>query len=224
MKDLVCLHAAGSSPATWDEVLPGLTELGYRVHRPILLGHRGAARQSSYSLNDLRDQVLRDIERLGEVTLVGASLGAFVATTVATYEPGRVARLVLEELPVPPRDAQDGPPSRQSGSGLVLRLMGLLNRGRFDPVMLRQVVAELRAPRPQWWDALSSITARTLLLAGGGASHLDQSRFDLVAKVMPAATLTTIDVGHRIHAKAPDRWLAAVTDFLRSPRCDPGHS
>jgi len=216
MKDLVCLHAAGSSPATWDPLKPRLTELGYGVHAPTLLGHQGAEWRRSYPLDAFADHLLKDFDQrgLGQVTLVGASLGAFVASLIAQREPNRIERLVLEELPVPPRDAQDDPPSKQTGSGPVLRVMGLLNRGRFDPKMLREVVAELREPRPQWWDALTSITARTLPIAGGNGSHLDQSRFELVAKRCPASTLTTVEAGHRIHSKEPDRWLTAVAAFL----------
>jgi pimeloyl-ACP methyl ester carboxylesterase len=61
---------------------------------------------------------------------------------------------------------------------------------------------------------LPTITAPTLLLAGGTTSHLDQSRFELVAKELPASTLTTIEAGHRIHSKAPDLWMATVSTFI----------
>ncbi|MDX6281330.1 MAG: hypothetical protein QOH03_2401 [Kribbellaceae bacterium] len=212
MKDLVCLHAAGSSPATWDHLRPALTDLGYRVHTPTLLGHGSAERRTAYPLDAFADHVLKEAD--GRVTLIGASLGAFVATLIAQREPDRIERLVLEELPVPRRTAHDDPPSNQRGSGLVLRAMALLNRGRFDPAMLRQTVAELREPCPQWWTALPTITAPTLLLAGGTTSHLDQDRFELVAKELPASTVSTIEAGHRIHAKAPDQWLAAVSTFI----------
>ncbi|WP_328320993.1 alpha/beta hydrolase [Kribbella sp. NBC_00382] len=212
MKHLVCLHAAGSSPATWDHLKPALVGLGYRVHTPTLLGHGSAERRTAYPLDAFADHVLKEID--GRFTLIGASLGAFVATLIAQREPDRIDRLVLEELPVPRRTSDDDPPSNKRGTGLVLRAMGLLNRGRFDPAMLRQIVAELHKPRPQWWAALPTITAPTLLLAGGTTSHLDQSRFALVAKELPASTVTTIEAGHRIHSKAPDRWLAAVSPFI----------
>ncbi|WP_112240531.1 alpha/beta fold hydrolase [Kribbella monticola] len=217
LKDLVCLHAAGSAPATWDGVRAGLEEAGYRVHCPTLAGHRGAARRRAYRLEDFRDDVVRELDELGleRVTLVGHSLGAFVASLIAVQVPERVERLVLEELPVPPRGAQDGPPSVKAGTGAALRVMGLLGRKKFDPLMLREVVAELRKPQPAWWDGLMAVPAPTLLLAGGPKSHLDQSRFELVAQQMPTATIATVDAGHRIHRHAPQRWLAAVTSHLR---------
>jgi hypothetical protein len=58
------------------------------------------------------------------------------------------------------------------------------------------------------------VTAPTLLLADTASSHLDQSRFGLVADVLPDATVATIDAGHRIHSRAPERRLAAVAEFL----------
>ncbi|WP_328998297.1 alpha/beta fold hydrolase [Kribbella sp. NBC_00709] len=214
MKDLVCLHAGTSGPATWDRFVPAFEELGYRVHRPTLLGHGSAPRRRPYRLDDFRDQVLDELDGLDRVTFVGNSLGAFVASAVAAAEPAKVERLVLEELPVPPRDAQDGDPGVRAIPTLGLLAAGWLSRRRCDPWLLRDVIADLRRPQPAWWAGLSAVQAPTLLLAGGPQSHLDQTRFGLVAKTMPTATVTTIEAGHRIHSKAPDRWLDVVRGFL----------
>ncbi|WP_350277500.1 alpha/beta fold hydrolase [Kribbella sp. HUAS MG21] len=87
MKDLVCLHAGTSGPSTWRRFIPDFEALGYRVHCPTLLGHGQAPRRRAYFLDDFRDQVRRELERLDRVTLVGNSLGAFVATALAVREP-----------------------------------------------------------------------------------------------------------------------------------------
>jgi pimeloyl-ACP methyl ester carboxylesterase len=213
MKDLVLLHAATSSPATWDALTPPLAELGYRVHTPTLLGHAGAERRRTYSLDAIRDDVLAHLDHLDTFALVGNSLGAFIATTIAIKHPTQVTRLVLEELPIPPRNATDDGPSRKATPTPVLNLLGLVARG-CDRRVLRDTVTALRQPNPTWWQALPTITAPTLLLAGGPTSHLDQSRFSLVAATLPTATLTEIPVGHRIHTKSPAQWLTAVTNHL----------
>lgn len=80
--------------------------------------------------------------------------------------------------------------------------------------MFREVVAAFREPQPQWWDDLPAITAGTLVLAGGGRSHLDQSRYELFVRSVPRAAVVTVPAGHRIHHHAPERWLAAVSGFL----------
>ncbi|MFF0270368.1 alpha/beta fold hydrolase [Kribbella sp. NPDC004536] len=212
MKDLVCLHAGTSGPSTWDRFVPEFEGLGYRVRCPALLGHGTAPRRRPYRLSDFRDQVLSELD--GPVTLVGNSLGAFVASAVAVAEPDWVERLVLEEIPVPPRNAQDGSPTTRHLPSLVLRAAGLLTRGRCDPRLLDDVMTDLRRPNPAWWTGLPEVGAPTLILAGGPKSHLDQSRFALLANSMPNATIRTVDAGHRIHSARPGRWLAEVKPFL----------
>jgi pimeloyl-ACP methyl ester carboxylesterase len=214
VKDLVCLHAGSSGPSTWDRFVPELEALGYRVHCPTLLGHGSAVRRRPYRLDDFRDQILGELDGLDRVTLIGNSLGAFVASSIAVQHPDRVERLVLEEMPVPPRDDQDTGPITRPTPAVALWALGLLNRRRCDPALLRDVITDLRRPRPDWWTGLATVTAPTLLMAGGAKSHLDQSRFALVAAELPDATVTTIEAGHRIHSHAPDRWLAAVREFL----------
>ncbi|MGZ0147277.1 alpha/beta fold hydrolase [Kribbella sp. WER1] len=214
MKDLICLHAGTSGPSTWDRFVPEFEALGYRVHRPTLLGHGTAPRRRTYYLNDFRDQVLRDLDDRDHLTLIGNSLGAYVASAVAAAEPDRVDRLVLEEIPVPPQTTQDGPPTTRELPGVALRAAGWLTRRRCDPRLLRDVIADLRRPQPSWWSGLPAVTAPTLVLAGGPKSHLDQTRFALLSDSLPNATVTTIEAGHRIHRHAPDRWLAAVKPFL----------
>jgi pimeloyl-ACP methyl ester carboxylesterase len=212
VKDLVCLHAGTSGPSTWDRFVPAFEELGYRVHCPTLMGHGSAPRQRPYLLDDFRDQVLREFD--GPITLVGNSLGAFVASAVAVAQPERVERLVLEELPVPPRDTRDSGPTVRPMPALGLLAAGWLTRHRCDPQLLRDVIKDLRRPQPSWWAGLLAVQAPTLLLAGGPKSHLDQTRFGLVAETMPSATVRTIEAGHRIHSRAPEPWLSAVREFL----------
>lgn len=53
-----------------------------------------------------------------------------------------------------------------------------------------------------------------LILAGGTKSHLDQTRFTDLANSMPNATIRTVEAGHRIHSRQPDRWSAEVESYL----------
>jgi pimeloyl-ACP methyl ester carboxylesterase len=97
---------------------------------------------------------------------------------------------------------------------LALAAAGWLGRRKCDPRLLRDVSEDLRRPQPDWWDGLPTITAPTLLLAGGPKSYLDQSRFAQVAEALPDAGVQTIAVGHRIHTLAPEPWLETVREFL----------
>ncbi|MET9310582.1 alpha/beta hydrolase [Kribbella sp. NPDC003505] len=214
MKNLVCLHAGTSGPSTWDRFVPEFEAMGYHVHCPTLLGHGAAPRRRRYLLADFRDQILRELDALDHVTIVGNSLGAYVASAVAAAAPDRVERLVLEELPVPPRDGSDSEPTSKPMPAAALLLAGWLTRRRCDRRLLRDVIADLRRPQPDWWTGLATVEAPTLLLAGGDRSHLDQTRFASVADQMPSATVVTIEAGHRIHSRAPERWLSTVREFL----------
>lgn len=137
--------------------------------------------------------------------LVGHSLGALTASLVAAHQPDRVTRLVLEEPPVPRRNLQDEPPDRQRSAGLAMRALRFPGRGRCDPRMLRDVVAGLREPQEAWWAVLPSITAPTLILAGGEPSHLDQSRYELLARTPSSrpSTPVTASTGGRRRSGSP---------------------
>ncbi|WP_133781240.1 alpha/beta fold hydrolase [Kribbella sp. VKM Ac-2571] len=98
-----------------------------------------APRRRPYRLDDFRDQVLGELDGLDHRTIVGNSLGAFVASAVAMADPDRVDSLVLEELPVPPRDAADTAdtadtaPTTRAMPALALLAAGWLTRRRCDP-------------------------------------------------------------------------------------------
>ncbi|WP_168217889.1 alpha/beta fold hydrolase [Occultella kanbiaonis] len=213
MSDIVFLHGATSGPATWDLVSGALAEEGHRVHALRLLGHRGAQYRPDYPFAGFRDDVIRQLDRLGvgSFAMVGHSLGGFVASIVAAHCPERVSRLVLEEVPVPPAGSDDVGPGRRFG---LMRLLAPLGRRHFDPRMLRQVLDGLRTPQPHWWDGLPRISAPTLIVAGGRRSHLDQGRYPRLAQTLPEASLANVDVGHRVHSLAPVEFLNSVRPFL----------
>jgi len=84
----------------------------------------------------------------------------------------------------------------------------------FDWAVVRAIKHLIRTPDPSWWAGLDTITADTLWLAGGPASHIDQDRLRDAASRMPSARVAEIPVGHRIHSEAPDEFAAAVVPFL----------
>src|SRR4051794_30989721 len=100
---IVLLHGGGSGRGTWDAFTRELT--GWRVIAPDLRGHGDSARCAQYTPGDHADDVAQLLDELDldAPVLLGHSLGAFAAATVAQRHPGRVARLVLEDPPAPPR-------------------------------------------------------------------------------------------------------------------------
>jgi pimeloyl-ACP methyl ester carboxylesterase len=128
-------------------------------------------------------------------------------------QPERVTRLVLEEPPIPARDASAV--HGLSTARFLLPALGLLTRRRgFDHAAVVAAVRQLRVPDPAWWDGLAAITAPTLLVSGGPRSHLSPQRLAEVAAAIRDCRLVTIPVGHRVHSHAPERFHAAVDPFL----------
>ena len=65
-----------------------------------------------------------------------------------------------------------------------------------------------------WRKALLRIQARTLIIAGGTTSHIDQGQLAGMAALTPRCELVTIPAGHRVHAARPAQFTAAVAAFL----------
>jgi pimeloyl-ACP methyl ester carboxylesterase len=94
---LVLLHGIAGSSATWNEVVPRLSE-SHTVLAPDLIGHGESSKpEGDYSLgayaNGVRD--LLEALALPTGTIVGHSLGGGVAMQLAYQYPERCERLVL---------------------------------------------------------------------------------------------------------------------------------
>ncbi len=95
--DVVLLHGVGLDRTMWDRCLPALVE-DHRVTTPDLRGHGSSGPASpGTSLGDLAADVLEVLDAVGaeRVHLVGFSLGALVAGSLAIGRPDRVATLSL---------------------------------------------------------------------------------------------------------------------------------
>lgn len=81
----------------------------------------------------------------------------------------------------------------------------------FDWRMMHDTERQFREPDPAWAAGLATISAPTLVLSGGRASHLDAGH---LAERIPGAELVTIEAGHLIHATERMAFMQAVDDFL----------
>ncbi|MFI2609762.1 alpha/beta fold hydrolase [Kitasatospora sp. NPDC018619] len=200
---LVLLHALGERAADWDTVLPHLAP-GHHVYALDLRGHGDSARTPAYSLEAMREDVLAFLDALAldRIDLVGHSMGGVVASLLAQAAPERIDRLVLEDVPaLHPRPASALPEDPDPDV-------------HFDWAMVRAIRAQLDAPDPAWREGLVNITARTLAVAGGPASHIPQERIAELARLVPDCRLVTVEAGHLVHGARPAEYVAAVAPFL----------
>jgi 3-oxoadipate enol-lactonase len=212
---VVLLHGSGSSSGTWDRFGAGLAGAGYRAIAVDLRGHATSGRAGDYSLSSFRDDVLGLLEtlELRDAVLVGHSVGGYAALAAALHAPGRIGRLVLEDLAAPPRRAE---PVKGINPVFVLAAVaGILTARRdFQLRAVGSILRQLSRPDRDWWERLGGVRHPTLVLSGGPTSCIPPQRLADVTAAIPGARLATIPVGHRVHSLAPDRFAAEVLPFL----------
>lgn len=210
---IVLLHALASSSATWSRLTRALVASGRRVITPDLRGHGRSAWTGDYRLDSVQRDVIGVLDALdvAEFDLIGHSLGANIAALLAGRRPDRVRKLVLEDPPPPPCSGSPRPPHRAAGLMLAVRR---LFRRDFDRRVVPEILTQLRAPDPHWWDGLAAITAPTLVISGGPRSHVLPARLAELTAEIPHAELITIAAGHRVHSTRPDEFRDAVLQFL----------
>lgn len=199
---MVLLHATGEASASWAPVTPLVAE-GFRVVAVDLRGHGASDWPGLYSLELMRDDVVGVLDGLGlsGVTLLGHSLGGAVAYLVASVRPGLVRRLVVEDA-CPPYPRDGTVPDRPVGDLA------------FDWNLVAPLRAQLNDPTRRYWPGLADIAAPTLVVGGGPSSPIPQELLADVVVAVADAELVTIPVGHMVHNEAPERFAAAVRDWL----------
>jgi pimeloyl-ACP methyl ester carboxylesterase len=199
---LVLLHALGENGGDWDNVAPAFGR-HWRVYAPDLRGHGRSDWPGDYSVELMRADILAFLDALAldRVDLIGHSLGGMVAYLFAAEHPERLDQLILEDVAAPlPRKA--GVPARPDG------------QLPFDWEMVLAIRRQIDDPDPAWLDRLSQISAETLVLGGGPASHIPQDRVAELARRIPRARIETIRAGHLIHHTEPAAFTEAALRFL----------
>ncbi len=204
---VVLLHGLGEDATDWDRFAAELADGGRHAMAVDLRGHGTSSHPGEYSFELMAGDVLAFLADRGRtrIDLVGHSMGGMVAQLVAAREPGLVRRLVIEDAPPVPVDAPGGdpdPPRRP------------LEPTSFDWAAVPAIRVDARKPDPARWASLRRITAPTLWLSGGPASHVDPSRSAAAAAATPTASLVTIPVGHNIHRDAPEEFANAALPHL----------
>lgn len=210
---VVLLHALAGNSSTWSRLTRALVSHGYRVIAPDLRGHGRSAWTGDYRLDSVQRDVVGVLDALdiAEFDLIGHSLGGHIAALLAGRRPDRVRKLVLEDPPPPPRSGEPQPAKR--GVAWTSALQGLFRRG-FDRRVVPQVLMQLHAPDPLWWDGLAAIKAPALVISGGPRSHVPLDSLAEVTAEVPKAELLTIPAGHRVHSTRPAEFRDTVLRFL----------
>ena len=202
---VVLLHGLGETSADWDRISSALA-VNRAVYAMDLRGHGKSDRTEAYSLEAMRDDVIGFLAllQLSPVELIGHSMGAVVAYLVAPEWPSAISKLVLED-PLPPLPADPPRPLPERPEEPL----------DFDWAAVEAILPERNSPPRRWWDRLTEITAPTLVIGGGPASHLPQEELAKLAERIPDARFRTIEAGHFIHRDQPGEFLTEVSAFLK---------
>ena len=197
----------GSTLEMWDPQVPALTER-FQVVRYDARGHgRSPVPLGPYSIDDLVDDAVALLDRLGveRASVVGLSLGGMTAMRLGAREPARVDRLV-----VLCSSALLGPSSAWTERAALVRADGT---GAVAPAVVeRWLTAEARAREPELVARLQDMIAGTA--AEGYAACCEAiAEMDLRAD-LPRITAPTLTIAGAQDPATPPEHLAAVADAV----------
>ena len=235
---VILLHGYSDSWVSYTRVLP-LLDKKYHVYVPDLRGHGESERPASgYTLPDFAGDIVAfmDAKSIRKATIVGHSMGSFVAQHVAIMAPERVERLVLvgsapavsngevSQLqievnaltdPVPPKFVTEFQKS-------------VITRPVPDEFMDRVIQESLKLPARVWRDAMagmltqnSSVTlgkikAPTLIIWGDQETVFPKrSDQEVLRKAIPKAELKVYEgTGHCPNWEEPARFVKDLQEFV----------
>jgi non-heme chloroperoxidase len=238
---IVLLHGAGDSWHSWERVFP-LLPAKYRVYAITLRGHGLSDHpQTGYSRADFAADILDVLDQLHihHATLVGHSLGSFVAQKVAEQDTDHLDRLVLiGSGPGSPKDPAVHDAILKTFSSLRDPISYTFARDFqastiYHPIpawFFETMVGEAeRVPAATWHGLGASVTANeapeelkkirvpTLIFWGEKDSIFNRADQDTLVKLIPHATLKAYpETGHALHWERPDQFATDLLAFLGS--------
>src|SRR5688572_851881 len=245
---VILLHGYSDSWVSWGQVLP-LIDQKYHVYVPDLRGHGESDRPASgYSFPDFAGDIIAfmDAKGIKKATIVGHSMGSFVAQHVVTMAPARVEKLVLvgsapsvshgevSQLQIEVNALTDPVPVK-----FVTEFQkSVVTRPIPDEFMDRVVQESMKLPARVWRDTmagmlaknstvrLSNIKAPTLIIWGDRETvfpkRADQ---ELLRKGIPNARLKVYQgTGHCPNWEEPARFVKDLLKFVEATKSNSGNS
>jgi 3-oxoadipate enol-lactonase len=237
---VILAHAIGCDRRMWEELVPVLA----KRHRVIALDARGHGRSAlpprPWSLEDMADDAVRVLDRLGigRAHWVGLSMGGMVGQAFALRHAARLGRLVLANT-----TSSYGPEGRPSWDNRI-RLVSEGGLGAIrDMVAARYFSPAFLAARPDVVDrvmarfketpaegyvgcceaireldyvgALLRIGSPTLVIAGELDAGTPPAMSEAIAGRIPGARLAVMrGASHLSAVEMPGEFAALVGDFL----------
>ncbi len=231
---IVWLGSIGSSTAMWDRQIPEFADR----YRCILIDHPGHGASppptGRVTIESLGDGVLATLDDVGidRPHIVGLSLGAMIAMSIAARHPDRVDRLVLLCT-----SAQLGPPEGWTDRAKTVRAEGMgaiapATVGRWltadyaeaHPEEARALESMIKATNPDVYascceaiaemdlrESLRNVTAPTLVVAGIQDPAIPPPHAETITSLIKSARMETVYAAHLANWEQPK----AINEFIR---------
>ncbi len=228
----------------WD---PTFIEALARHHQVIMFDNRGmgysTATEGPFTIPQFADDTAAFMDAIGieRASVLGWSMGSYVAQEFALRHPARLDRLVLYagdcggDDAIGPADSvleemQDTSGTDEERGLRLLRLLFPSTWIEANAAYLQQVFTRPMAPAPvtsverqvgameQWagtCDRLAALEGPTLVVTGDVDRMVPPENSGLLAALIPGATLVEFEFGgHGLMYQQPERLAAVVTEFL----------
>jgi non-heme chloroperoxidase len=237
-RPLILLHGYSDSWFSYSRVLRGLAR-NYRAYALDLRGHGDSDRPATgYAMRDMAADVIAfmDAKGIARATVVGHSMGSFVAQQVAARWPERLARLVLIGSGTTPRNILGIAELASAVSSLRDPVPSEFAREFQLSTIYRPVPAEfldeavavsLKLPARVWREAMTGMLATgpearlggsrvpTLILWGDRDAVFERSEQDALLAAVPSAVLKVYpETGHALHWERPEEFIRDLEGFL----------
>ena len=203
---VVLLHAFPLDERMWAPQVEALA--GHDVHTPRLYG-RGS------SIDDWAAQILDEVD--GPFAAVGASMGGYVALSLARQAPERVTALLLASS----RAAGDSPERKAFRDEMIAGMRdGVVPEGAAATADELIAATEALRDRADHTDVVRAFAGPFAVAAGDRDPLFSVDEARAVAELAPQGRLELFPgAGHLVSVEQPEEFNGVLLDFLsRSPR------
>ena len=238
-RTVILIHGITDSWFSFSRVLPGISR-AHRVYALDLRGHGDSDRPATgYAPSDMAADVIAFMDAMGirRATLVGHSMGSFVAQQAALAAPERIAGLLLIGSAITVRNAVTLELQQAMASlpdtvpaDFATAFQASTVHRRVPEAFMTRVVAESRkVPARVWRAALAGLlqTERftglrgsrspVLLIWGDRDGMFSRSEQEALVAALPIASLKVYrETGHAPHWERPQEVVRDLERFLRT--------
>jgi non-heme chloroperoxidase len=236
---VILLHGLTDSWFSFSRILPGLSPV-HRIYALDLRGHGDSDRpEDGYTPRDMAEDVIGFMDVLGieRATLVGHSMGAFVAREAALAAPNRIAGLVLigsattlrNEVTLEVQHTLESLPDTVPEDIAMEFQASTIHRDVPQEFLARVIAESRKAPARVWRAALAGLLEPSrftglgdswipvLLLWGERDALVSRAEQNAMVSVLQVASLKVYrETGHAPHWERPQDVVRDLERFLRT--------